>query len=267
MRKASIARRPRRDRHGGGCPIAAFGAQRVAVDRRSGRFQPPGGGFGSGYLVGHADCATDEGPRADCSLNPTGGGAEDGSAFARSQVMEAWRIADLHAYVDDCLEPDPRLAFEQQMAEDPALARRSALWRAQNSAIRAAFEGEGARAFSISIVRHHNERSKQRSDGRPGSAANPSEQPTQLSSPATANASRFSAKATAPYAFRSLAFMATGTWGIVRLPCVHLGSGRDRCPRQGTWKGRRGGFPGVHPLRSRTRRIRDQRQDRICKPG
>ena len=71
--------------------------------------------------------------------------------------MEAGRLADLHAYVDDCLEPDERLAFEQQMAQDPAIARRAALWRAQNSAIRAAFDGEGARAFPISIVRHQNE--------------------------------------------------------------------------------------------------------------
>ena len=43
------------------------------------------------------------------------------------------------------------------MAQDPALARRAALWRAQNSAIRTAFDGEGARAFPISIVRHQNE--------------------------------------------------------------------------------------------------------------
>ena len=71
--------------------------------------------------------------------------------------MEAGRLADLHAYVDDCLEPDERLGFEQQMAQDPALARRAALWRAQNSAIRAAFDGEGARAFPISIVRSQNE--------------------------------------------------------------------------------------------------------------
>jgi anti-sigma factor RsiW len=71
--------------------------------------------------------------------------------------MEAGRLADLHAYVDDCLETDERLAFEQQMAQDPALARRAALWRAQNSAIRTAFDGEGARAFPISIVRHQNE--------------------------------------------------------------------------------------------------------------
>jgi anti-sigma factor RsiW len=71
--------------------------------------------------------------------------------------MEAGRLSDLHAYVDDCLEADERLAFEQQMAQDPALARRAALWRSQNSAIRAAFDGEGARAFPISIVRPQNE--------------------------------------------------------------------------------------------------------------
>jgi anti-sigma factor RsiW len=71
--------------------------------------------------------------------------------------MEAGRLSDLHAYVDDCLEPDERLAFEQQMAQDPAIARRAALWRAQNSAIRAAFDGDGARAFPTSIVRPQNE--------------------------------------------------------------------------------------------------------------
>jgi anti-sigma factor RsiW len=71
--------------------------------------------------------------------------------------MEAGRLADLHAYVDDCLEPDERLAFEQRMAQDPALARRAALWRGQNIAIRTAFDGEGARAFPLSIVRPQNE--------------------------------------------------------------------------------------------------------------
>ena len=71
--------------------------------------------------------------------------------------MEAGRLADLHAYVDDCLEPDERVAFEQQMAQDPALARRAALWRGQNSAIRTAFEGEGVRAFPGSLVRHQTE--------------------------------------------------------------------------------------------------------------
>ena len=37
--------------------------------------------------------------------------------------MEAWRLADLHAYVDDCLEPDERLAFETRW-------RRIPRWRA-----------------------------------------------------------------------------------------------------------------------------------------
>ena len=82
--------------------------------------------------------------------------------------MEAWRLVDLHAYVDDCLEPNERLAFEKRMAEDPALARRAAMWRAQNSAIRSAFDGEGPKAFSISIVRHQND--TQSKGRRPASA-------------------------------------------------------------------------------------------------
>ncbi len=116
--------------------------------------------------------------------------------------MEAWRAADLHAYVDDCLEPDERLAFETQLEQDPALARQAAQWRAQNSAIRAAFDGEGARAFSISIVRHQNEpfgRAKRSAaaGGKPSS-----EPPTQASSLTVLDAARFSAKASAPDAFQ-----------------------------------------------------------------
>lgn len=116
--------------------------------------------------------------------------------------METWRLADLHAYVDDCLEPDERLAFETQMARDPALARRAAMWRAQNSAIRAAFDGEGARAFSISIVRHQNE--------NPGKARRPAaaggkpscEQTPRSSLPVVADASRSLTEVGAPVAFR-----------------------------------------------------------------
>jgi anti-sigma factor RsiW len=116
--------------------------------------------------------------------------------------MEAWRAADLHAYVDDCLEPDERLAFETQMAQDPALARRAAQWRAQNSAIRTAFDAESARTFSISIVRHQNEslgkaRRPALLGGRP-----PYEPPAQQASPTIVDASRFPAKVVAPDAFR-----------------------------------------------------------------
>jgi anti-sigma factor RsiW len=116
--------------------------------------------------------------------------------------MEAWRIADLHAYVDDCLEPDERLAFEKQMAQDPALARRATLWRAQNSAIRTAFDGAGTRAFSISIIRHQNEafgraRRSVTVGGKPSY-----EQPTQQLSPTIVDASRFSAKTAAPDAYQ-----------------------------------------------------------------
>jgi anti-sigma factor RsiW len=116
--------------------------------------------------------------------------------------MEAWRAADLHAYVDDCLESDERLAFESQMAQDPALARRAAQWRAQNSAIRAAFDAESARTFSISTVRHQNESfGRARRPATPG--ARPSyEPPAQQSPPTIVEAARLPAKAAATGALR-----------------------------------------------------------------
>lgn len=43
------------------------------------------------------------------------------------------------AYVDDCLAPEERRAFERRMAADPALAARIEQWRRQNEAIRQAF--------------------------------------------------------------------------------------------------------------------------------
>jgi anti-sigma factor RsiW len=71
-------------------------------------------------------------------------------------MMETWTLADLNAYVDDCLEPNERRAFEKRMAEDPALARRAAAWMSQKGAIRAAFAAEGAKGFSLSVVRQQN---------------------------------------------------------------------------------------------------------------
>ncbi len=105
--------------------------------------------------------------------------------------MDAGRLADLHAYVDDCLESDERLAFEQRMVQDPALARRAALWRGQNVAIRTAFDGEGATAFPLTIVRPQNETFGR--SARPG--AKPSgEQPPRPTLSAIAETRRPAAK-------------------------------------------------------------------------
>ena len=108
--------------------------------------------------------------------------------------METWRLADLHGYVDDCLEPDERLAFENRMAQDPALARRATAWRAQNSALRAALDGEGAKAFSISLVRHQNEvPSRGRRPATVGGRAG--DHPVRSSLTAVADATRSSSEA------------------------------------------------------------------------
>ncbi len=117
--------------------------------------------------------------------------------------METSRLADLHAYVDDCLEPYERHAFETLMAEDPALASRAAEWRTQSSAIRSAFDGEGTRAFSISIIRHQNENlSKTRRTAAVGGRASREQQGR--FAPSTASVvSRFGAAVGAPYALRS----------------------------------------------------------------
>ena len=119
--------------------------------------------------------------------------------------METWRLADVHAYVDDCLEPEQRQTFEKQMAQDSTLARRVAAWRAQNSAIRAALDGEGARAFSISLVRHQGEALSQ--GRRPAAAGGRStvEQLGRLSALTITDASQSSAKgpSTAVWPWRS----------------------------------------------------------------
>jgi anti-sigma factor RsiW len=116
--------------------------------------------------------------------------------------MEAGRLADLHAYVDECLEPDVRLAFEQQMAQDPALTRRAALWRAQNNAIRTAFDSEGAGAFPISIVRHQNETFGRTARSGAVGPKPSGEQPPRASLTAVAQTGRPSAKMIAHEAVR-----------------------------------------------------------------
>ncbi len=134
--------------------------------------------------------------------------------------METWRLADLHAYVDDGLEPDARRALEKQMAEDPALARRAALWKAQISAILSAFDGEGARAFSISAGRQIGYLGMGR---RPASAGGKiaREQPPQPPSPGVASTARRAAKTSAPRAFRTPLSLRLGLAALsVSLLCV-----------------------------------------------
>ncbi len=87
------------------------------------------------------------------------------------------------------------------MAQDPALARRAAEWRAQNSAIRAALDGEGAKAFSISLVRHQSEvPSRGRRPATVGGRLG--DQPARSSLTAVAVAPRSSAEAGKPSALR-----------------------------------------------------------------
>jgi anti-sigma factor RsiW len=48
--------------------------------------------------------------------------------------------ADLHAYVDDCLDPARRAAVEQELAANEKLSGAADRWRQQNDSIRAAFD-------------------------------------------------------------------------------------------------------------------------------
>jgi anti-sigma factor RsiW len=131
--------------------------------------------------------------------------------------METWRLADLHAYVDDCLEPDERRALEKQMEEDAALARRAALWRAQNSAIRSAFDGEGARAFSI--VRQNGNQGVGRRPASPGKT--PREQPPRPATPGAQTVARLAPKTSAPRAFRTPLSLRLGLAALsICLSCV-----------------------------------------------
>jgi anti-sigma factor RsiW len=165
--------------------------------------------------------------------------------------MEAWRLAALHAYVDVCLGNDERAAFENRMAEDPARARRAAMWRAQHSAIRSAFDGEGPRAFSISIVRHQNEiPGKGR---RPAStAAAPGRERPSWSSPPD-DASRIAANVGAAGAFRQLPSWRLGLAALFVCLVCFWSSAAPVIPAQGLGDAAVAAFraflrPGVAPV-------------------
>lgn len=54
-------------------------------------------------------------------------------------MTEQFAAADLHAYVDNCLDRERRSALEAKLQKDPQMLRRVQLWQSQNEAIRAAF--------------------------------------------------------------------------------------------------------------------------------
>ena len=72
-------------------------------------------------------------------------------------MSDGWAEADLLAYVDDCLPPAERAAFEGRLGGDPALARRAMRWKMQNQAIRAAFGVDNLRARVLDLGRQANE--------------------------------------------------------------------------------------------------------------
>ena len=64
---------------------------------------------------------------------------------------------DAHAYVDECLSREDRIAFEARLRDDPELRRQVDLWQAQNDAIRAAFRAPPRARGPLSVGRPFNE--------------------------------------------------------------------------------------------------------------
>ncbi|MBV8661581.1 MAG: hypothetical protein JO107_00635, partial [Hyphomicrobiales bacterium] len=61
------------------------------------------------------------------------------------------------AYVDNCLTPAERRAFEARLRDDPQLRREVALWESQNAAIRSAYGAPAATPAAIDLGRNSNE--------------------------------------------------------------------------------------------------------------
>ena len=64
---------------------------------------------------------------------------------------------DAHAYVDECLSREDRIAFEAKLRDDLELRRRVELWQAQNDAIRAAFRAPPRSRGPLSVGRPSNQ--------------------------------------------------------------------------------------------------------------
>jgi anti-sigma factor RsiW len=72
-------------------------------------------------------------------------------------VTGRFDAAEAFAYVDNCLGPTERRAFEARLREDAALRRQVALWESQNGAIRAAYGAAGSPRAAIDLGRNSNE--------------------------------------------------------------------------------------------------------------
>jgi anti-sigma factor RsiW len=64
--------------------------------------------------------------------------------------------AETLAYVDDCLDPEARSAFEARLKADPELRREVAQWESQNRAIRAAFGAPPRSALDLGDASNEN---------------------------------------------------------------------------------------------------------------
>ena len=86
---------------------------------------------------------------------------------------------DAHAYVDECLSREDRIAFEARLRDDPELRRQVDLWQAQNDAIRAAFRAPPRARGPLSLGRpfHENVSPPAIDSRRAGAAATSSDAP------------------------------------------------------------------------------------------
>jgi anti-sigma factor RsiW len=93
-------------------------------------------------------------------------------------VTEATRrfdAAEAFAYVDNCLAPAKRQAFQARLLADPELRRQVAQWESQNEAIRAAYGAPASARAPIDLAGNANENGpasiRAATPKRPGAAA------------------------------------------------------------------------------------------------
>ena len=79
--------------------------------------------------------------------------------------------AETLAYVDDCLDPAARSAFEARLQADPELRRDVARWESQNRAIRAAFGAPPRSALDLGAASNENAARRAGAAARPADGA------------------------------------------------------------------------------------------------